>query len=70
MIAFRDEPTVRFLEPSVTCFSVSLRDIGVAIAEAMLAQFPAHADAYPSGIVQKLCRLELRIGESDGPARP
>jgi DNA-binding LacI/PurR family transcriptional regulator len=69
VITFRDEPTVRFLEPSVTCFSVSLRDIGVSIAEAMLAQFPVHAGVYPSGVVQKLCPLELRIGESDGPAR-
>ena len=66
VIAFRDEPTVRFLEPSVTCFSVSLRDIGISIADAMLAQLPAHADIYPAGIVQKLCRLELREGESDG----
>jgi DNA-binding LacI/PurR family transcriptional regulator len=65
VIAFRDEPTVRFLEPSVTCFSVSLRDIGVSLAEAMLAQVPAHADAYPFGIVQKLCHLELRAGASD-----
>ncbi|MCX7303994.1 MAG: substrate-binding domain-containing protein [Hyphomicrobiales bacterium] len=69
IVGLRDEPTVRFLEPSVTCFSVSLRDIGVAIAEAMLAQLPAHAGAYPPGIVQKLAHLELRAGESDGPAR-
>ena len=66
IMGFRDEPTVRFLAPSVTCFSVSLRDIGIAIAEAMLAQFPAHAHAYPSRIVQKLCHLELRAGGSDG----
>ncbi|MEX0957188.1 MAG: substrate-binding domain-containing protein [Rhizobiaceae bacterium] len=66
VIGFRDEPTVRFLAPAVTCFSVSLHELGVSIAEALLAQLPPYADRYPLGIVQKRCPLELVSGESDG----
>jgi DNA-binding LacI/PurR family transcriptional regulator len=69
VVGFRDEPTVRFLVPSVTCFSVSLHDLGVSIAEALLAQLPSFAEQYPSGIVQKLCPLELVPGESDSAVR-
>jgi DNA-binding LacI/PurR family transcriptional regulator len=67
VIGFRDEPTVRFLSPSLTCFSISLHDLGVSIAEALLAQLPPYADLYPFGIVQKRCALKLALGASDGP---
>jgi DNA-binding LacI/PurR family transcriptional regulator len=65
IIGFRDEPTVRFLAPAVTCFSVSLHELGVSIAEALLAQLPSYAGQYPLGIVQKRCALKLIVGESD-----
>lgn len=71
VIAFRDEPSVRLLTPPVTCFHLSLHDLGVGLGEALLAQLPAFEDAYPSGIVQKLWPLTLLPGESDvmTPAR-
>lgn len=62
---FRDEPTVRFLSPSLTCFSVSLRDLGKSLARALLAQIPPYADAFPKGIVQLRAPMTLKQGESD-----
>lgn len=65
IIAFRDEPAVRFLNPSVTCFSLSLHDLGVSVAEAVLAQLPAFSSEFPDRIVQKRWPLVLRPAESD-----
>ncbi len=68
VIGFRDEPTVRFLTPSVTCFSVSLHELGSAIGEAMVAQLPAITNGKAPPAIQKKCPLELRPGQSDGAA--
>ncbi len=65
VVGFRDEPTIRFLMPSVTCFHVSLYDVGISIARALLAQIPAFSSQYPDGIVQARVPLSLRPGESD-----
>jgi DNA-binding LacI/PurR family transcriptional regulator len=69
VIAFRDEPAIRFLSPTVTRFQLSLHDLGVGIAEAVLAQLPAYRARYPLGTVQKRWPLDLMPGESDGPVR-
>jgi DNA-binding LacI/PurR family transcriptional regulator len=65
IIGFRDEPTVRFLAPSLTCFSASLHDVGEDLAMALLARIPAYSDAFPSVLVRKLASMTLRPGESD-----
>ena len=73
IIAFRDEPAIRVLAPTITKFDLSLHDLGVAVAEAVLAQLPAYRARYPLGIVQKRWPMALTAGESDGPvatARP
>lgn len=64
IIGFRDEPTVRFLTPSLTCFSASLHDLGMALAEALLGQMPAFLDTRPQAIVQSLAPMTLRAGDS------
>ena len=64
IIGFRDEPTVRFLTPSLTCFSASLHDLGMALAEALLAQMPAFLDIRQQAIVQSLAPLTMRPGDS------
>jgi DNA-binding LacI/PurR family transcriptional regulator len=66
IIGFRDEPTVRFLTPSLTCFSVSLHDLGVSIGEAMLAQLPQNTGGRRPRIIQMRCASSLRAGESEG----
>jgi DNA-binding LacI/PurR family transcriptional regulator len=65
IIGFRDEPTVRFLAPALTCFSASLHDIGEELAAALLSRVPAYADSFPPVLVQKRVPMTLRPGESD-----
>lgn len=68
VIGFRDEPTIRFLEPSLTCFSASLTDIGVALGRALLVQIPGYApDATDRDLVQTRAPMALRAGASDQP---
>jgi DNA-binding LacI/PurR family transcriptional regulator len=67
IIAFRDEPAIRVLAPTITMFDLSLHDLGVAVAEAVLAQLPAYRDRYPLGTVQRRWPMALIAGESDGP---
>ncbi|MGV8833286.1 MAG: substrate-binding domain-containing protein [Devosia sp.] len=69
VVGFREGPQSRFLSPSLTCFRLSLRDLGVALGEALLASMPAYADIYPQGLVRRIWPLELIPGDSDGPAR-
>lgn len=65
IIGFRDEPTVRFLEPSLTCFSASLQDIGVALANALLAQIPGYGPDEPGAPTSARSPMALHVGESD-----
>lgn len=64
IIGFRDEPTVRFLTPSLTCFSAPLHQIGEDLAKALLARIPAYASSFPGPLVQKQAPMTLREGES------
>jgi DNA-binding LacI/PurR family transcriptional regulator len=61
----RDSPHTRFLSPPLTAFSTSLRDLGIALAEGLLATMPAYADAYPTGMTRKLWPMTLLDGQSD-----
>ena len=61
----RDSPQTRFLSPTLTGFRQSLRDLGVALGEALLASMPAYAKIYPIGPVRRIWPTELIEGESD-----
>jgi DNA-binding LacI/PurR family transcriptional regulator len=65
VIGFREEPRGKFLQPSLTCFRMSLRDLGVELAETLLATMPAYAEHYPKGARNTIWPLELVPGESD-----
>ena len=65
VIGFREEPRARFLQPTLTCFRMSLRDLGVKLAETLLATMPAYAEFYPKGARNTIWPLELAPGESD-----
>jgi DNA-binding LacI/PurR family transcriptional regulator len=65
VIGFREAPQARFLSPTLTCFRLSLRDLGITLGESLLASMPPYADIYPQGIVHKIWPLELVPGESD-----
>jgi DNA-binding LacI/PurR family transcriptional regulator len=61
----RDSPQSRFLSPTLTSYRTSLRDLGVALGEALLASMPAYAELYPLGIVRRVWPSEFIAGESD-----
>ncbi len=65
VIGFRESPLARFLSPALTCFRMSLRDLGIGLGESLLAAMPAYSHIYPQGIVNKLWPMELVAGESD-----
>jgi DNA-binding LacI/PurR family transcriptional regulator len=69
VIGFRESPLSRFLSPTLTSFRLSLRDLGVALGESLLASMPAYADVYPQGLVQRVWPMQLVPGESDDPKR-
>jgi DNA-binding LacI/PurR family transcriptional regulator len=66
----RDSPHAHYLTPKLTCFRLSLRDLGIALAESLLATMPAYADQYPVGVVRKVLPMELVEGDSDNLAQP
>lgn len=63
----RDSPQAQYLTPKLTCFRLSLRDLGISLAEALLATMPAYAAAYPTGTMRRVVPLEIVEGDSDGP---
>jgi len=65
VIGFREEPQARFLTPTLTCFRMSLRDLGIALAESLLATLPGFSEQYPHEVAHKIWPLELVPGESD-----
>ena len=65
VIGFRESPTARFLSPPLTCFRLSLHELGIALGEALLASMPAYAETYPLGAVRRIWPMELIAGDSD-----
>lgn len=61
----RDSPHAHYLTPKLTCFNLSLRELGISLAESLLATMPAYADQYPLGVVRKVVPLDLVEGDSD-----
>lgn len=65
VIGFRDAPRARFLQPSLSCFRMSLYDLGVELGRMLLANMPAYQDFYPGDGRNIIWPLELIVGESD-----
>ena len=61
----RGGPHARHLTPTLTNFSLSLRDLGITLAESLLANMPAFAGIYPLGRVRRVVPFEFTEGESD-----
>lgn len=61
----RDSTHAHYLTPKLTCFSLSLRDLGITLAESLLATMPAYAGQYPLGVVRKIVPMELVEGDTD-----
>lgn len=67
VVGFRESTQSRFLSPTLTCFRISLRDLGIKLAEALLSTMPAFASNYPQDSIDLVWPMELVPGESDGP---
>ncbi|MBB4187628.1 DNA-binding LacI/PurR family transcriptional regulator [Sinorhizobium terangae] len=61
----RYSPHAHFLSPPLTCFRLSLRDLGIALAETLLSAMPAFKDHYPDAPANMVWPMELVEGESD-----
>jgi len=61
----RQSPHSQFLSPRLTSFSLSLRDLGIALAESLPATMPAFADIYPTRAARILWPMALVPGEGD-----
>ena len=67
VIGLREEAAIRQLRPSLTCFELSLSDVGAALANALLAQLQAESDGNRPQMQVKV-PMYLQPGDSDpGP---
>ncbi|WP_051040883.1 substrate-binding domain-containing protein [Rhizobium leguminosarum] len=65
VIGFRDAPRARFLQPSLSCFRMSLYDLGATLGRMLLANMLAYQEFYPDEGRNIVWPLELTPGESD-----
>ncbi len=65
VIGFRQNPTCRFLSPSLTCFSLSLQELGIRLGEVLvdvMHRGPFETDPEP---IRQLWPMTLVPGQSD-----
>ncbi len=65
VIGFREAPRSKFLQPALTCYRLSLHDLGMELAETLLALMPEHAQTYGDHARNRIWPLELVPGKSD-----
>ncbi|WP_342363676.1 substrate-binding domain-containing protein [Terrarubrum flagellatum] len=65
IIGFRDNPACQFLTPALTCFRVSLRELGACLGETLLSAMQPSDGEVESGERLRLWPLSLVQGESD-----
>ena len=65
IIGFRDSPVTRYLVPSLTSFTASLRELGIALAEMLLSRMPEYEASYPNWPTERIWPLSLVPGDSD-----
>jgi DNA-binding LacI/PurR family transcriptional regulator len=69
VIGFRDSPLTRHLVPKLTCFTTSLKDLGIALGETLLSRVPRFKDDYADVPLERIWPLDLLPGDSDPPPR-
>jgi DNA-binding LacI/PurR family transcriptional regulator len=65
IIGFRESAQTRFLVPRLTCFSTSLRYLGIALAEMLLSQMPTIRENYPNWPTTMVWPMTFVPGDSD-----
>jgi DNA-binding LacI/PurR family transcriptional regulator len=67
IVGFRQNPTCRFLSPSLTCFSLSLQDLGAKLGETLIGAMHPDPSKRHEDPVRQLWPMTLIVGGSDGP---
>ena len=57
-----------YLSPRMTGFTLTIRELGMRMAEAMLARLPGIGEYYNNALAQEIWPLQLRVRQSDGQA--
>jgi DNA-binding LacI/PurR family transcriptional regulator len=65
VIGFRENPQIRFLSPRLTCYRLSLTDLGMSLGETLLARMPSFAAEFQADESRRIWPLEYSGGESD-----
>jgi len=65
VIGFREGPSGQFLEPRLTSFRMSLRDLGVSVGKTLLSTMPAYSSFYPQQPKHIVWPMQLIPGDSD-----
>ena len=65
VVGFRDNPRAQYLTPTLTSHSMSLTELGISVAETLLARMPTYAGLYAHEDNNKIWPLKLVPGESD-----
>lgn len=65
VIGFRNSAQARMFSPSLTSFKLSLRDLGIALAQSLLSTMPAYKKHYPNKSLSQIWPMEIVDGESD-----
>jgi DNA-binding LacI/PurR family transcriptional regulator len=64
VIGFRQNPACRFLSPSLTCFGLSLRQLGMQLGAALLCEIERSASTRSGERVQDLWPMSIVEGQS------
>lgn len=64
VIGFREESRGRFLQPPLTSFRLSLRELGISVGQLLLSTMPSYSSAYPTQETQIVWPMKLVEGES------
>ncbi|MDF0488930.1 substrate-binding domain-containing protein [Sphingomonas sp. H39-1-10] len=63
LIGLRDNPACRALSPDLTCFTLALDELGLALANALVGTLAAH-DTKDAALLQMRWPMTLRLGTS------
>ncbi|HZA93465.1 MAG TPA: substrate-binding domain-containing protein, partial [Gemmatimonadales bacterium] len=65
IIGFRQNPTCRFLSPPLTCFSLSLKELGARLGEVLVGTMGCASAMVEQEPIRQLWPMTLVAGESD-----
>ncbi len=60
----RYSPQAQYLSPALTCFTLSLRDLGVSLAETLLSRLPDYQTLYGDAVQRRIWPMSLVEGSS------